>query len=215
MTTTRTPETADPTNPASLEDRTERAWKTVHRRGSFIHIMRKTLEHCRTQRAFSDMEREMATYTEFRYSDQSQASIIRMLVNAGALECGKDRTLRTTDAGAGAADRMRPSEQLRALFDEDPERQGAYTTIMELCRTPREYPDVEEAMRAFPSFTSHNELSGLPAFPSALLAKLEAAYGLVWDEGWTLTPEGAAFLNERTARTPREGADETEERRTA
>ena len=120
MTTTRTPETADPTNPASLEDRTERAWKTVHRRGSFIHIMRKTLEHCRTQRAFSDMEREMATYPEFRYSDQSQASIIRMLVNAGALECGKDRTLRTTDAGAGAADRMRPSEQLRALFDEDP-----------------------------------------------------------------------------------------------
>ena len=36
MTTTRTPETADPTNPASLEDRTERAWKTVHRRGSFL-----------------------------------------------------------------------------------------------------------------------------------------------------------------------------------
>ena len=197
----------EPTEEPTFEERVARVRKTLHSRGSFTEIMRKTLVFCETRRNIEDVEQEMATYPEFRYVDQSQRNIVAHLVNAGGVDRfdldqdGNEVTpemteglsedeadelvcsyaLQTTDAGKAAADELEPKKRLSAL--------------LEFCREPRTYHAVADAMKAKGlGLKSTNALSSLPVHPSALLAKLESTGGLVWDEGWKLTSAGAAAL---------------------
>lgn len=211
----------EPTEEPTFEERVARVRKTLHSRGSFTEIMRKTLVFCETRRSIEDVEREMATYPEFRYVDQSQRNIVAHLVNAGGLDRfeldqdGNEVTpetteglsedeadelvcsyaLQTTDAGKAAADELEPKKRLSALLDSIAARKGAYLDLLEFCREPRTYQAVADAMKAKGlGLKSTNALSSLPVHPSALLAKLESTGGLVWDEGWKLTSAGAAAL---------------------
>lgn len=70
----------EPTEEPTFEERVARVRKTLHSRGSFTEIMRKTLVFCETRRSIEDVEQEMATYPEFRYVDQSQRNIVAHLV---------------------------------------------------------------------------------------------------------------------------------------
>ena len=76
----------EPTEEPTFEERVARVRKTLHSRGSFTEIMRKTLVFCETRRNIEDVEQEMATYPEFRYVDQSQRNIVAHLVNAGGVD---------------------------------------------------------------------------------------------------------------------------------
>ena len=69
-----------------FEASVERVKSALHRRGSFTEIMRKALGFCTQQRSFSEVEAEIATYPEFRYVEYSQAAILDILVQVGALE---------------------------------------------------------------------------------------------------------------------------------
>ena len=205
---------------SDLDERVARVQKTLHRRNSLTEIMRKTIEFCAERRGFSDVETAMDAFPEFRYADQSQASIIGILVNAGAIEQfeldaqGKvipverlramtedERddavcafALQSTRAGLHAIEGMEPETKLAKLFDEHPERHDAYRKILQLCKTPRTFEEVSKSLDPNPTFASENDLSTLPVYPSALLGKLEAAGGIVWDEAWVTTEAGAACL---------------------
>ena len=48
--------------------------------------MYKVLDYCKARRSYADVEAQIAKYPEFKYVDQSQASIIEILVHAGALK---------------------------------------------------------------------------------------------------------------------------------
>ena len=198
----------------------ERIKWTLHRRGSFTEIMRKALEFCAEQRAFSEVEDEIATYPEFKYIDYSQAALLDILVQAGALtkysldasgaivppdrlrglsEDAADElvcsfALKTTDAGAEAIADMAPATRLRALFSEVPERNETYLRVMEFCRSPRSFEEVAALLADDAPAKSRNPYTDLPLYPSAYLGHLESAGGLVWDESWNLTEAGDAFM---------------------
>ena len=203
----------EPTEEPTFEERVTRVRKTLHSRGSFTEIMRKTLVFCETRRSIEDVEQEMATYPEFRYVDQSQRNIVAHLfeldqdgnevtpeMTEGLSEDEADElvcsyALQTTDAGKAAANELEPKKRLNALLDSIAARGGAYLDLLEFCREPRTYQAVADAMKAKGlGLKSTNALSSLPVYPSALLAKLESTGGLVWDEGWKLTSAGAAAL---------------------
>ena len=197
--------------------------KAMFRRGSFTEIMRKILQYCKTQRTYSEAEAEIASYPEFHYVDQSQACIIDILVFAGGLNKyeldsqGKIITekkkqglseddldemvcsfsLETTDAGAAAIEGMNPKNRMRALFESEPERTHIYRQILRLCASPKSFKELESSllnMPNMPALASQNKLSSLSVFPSALIAKLESAGGLLWDEAWVLTSAGKSFI---------------------
>lgn len=204
-----------------FDERIARVQKTLHRRSSLTEIMRKTIAYCAELRTFNDAERAMATFPEFRYADQSQAAIIGILTNAGAidqLELDKNGNiipeqslhsmsederddavcsyaLQSTRAGMKAIEGMEPKARLQRMFSEHPERTDSYRKIMQLCKTPQTYEQVAAQLEQHPTFASENDLSTLPVYPSALLAKVEAAGGIVWNEAWILTPDGAEFLH--------------------
>ena len=203
-----------------FEASVERVKSALHRRGSFTEIMRKALGFCTQQRSFSEVEAEIATYPEFRYVEYSQAAILDILVQVGALEkrnldksggivpvarlralSEDDRddlvvayALETTEAGKAAIADMEPAERLQALFAEAPERNETYLRVMEFCRIPRTFDDVSALLKDAASAKSRNPYTDLPLYPSAYLGHLEGAGGLLWDEGWILTEDGAAFL---------------------
>lgn len=204
---------------ASVEDSVERVRSTLHRRGSFTEIMRKALLFCAEQRPFSVVEDEIATYPEFKYVDYSQAAILDILVHVGALdELSLDASgaiipaarlrsltedarddliasfaLKTTEAGLAAIDDMDPATRLNSLFAEVPERNETYLRVMDFCRTPRTFDEVAALLEGDAPAKSRNPYTDLSLYPSAYLGHLEGAGGLVWDEGWILTDDGAAF----------------------
>lgn len=208
---------------ATMMDRSiSRVEETIHRRASFTEIMRKTLEFCRARRAFADVEREMAAFPEFAYSDQSQASIIGMLVDAGALDerpldsegrvvetarangrlaqWDDERVhgfdLQTTEAGIAVIEKMKPEDLLDELFAQEPEREGFYQRLLEECRSPKTFEQLEQSISAVRSLESRNSYSSLRVYPSALVAKLEKAGGIVWSDAWAITPAGERKLRE-------------------
>ena len=52
----------EPTEEPTFEERVARVRKTLHIRGSFTEIMRKTLVFCETRRSIEDVEQEMAKH---------------------------------------------------------------------------------------------------------------------------------------------------------
>ena len=185
-----------------------RVEKALHRRGAFTEIMGKVLDFCR------------------KYVDQSQAAIAFMLVEAGGLaridldrdgnpvdparlasldEDAADElvqfcALETTPAGVQVAQAHRPEVRLEELFARTPERNDAYRAILRAASEPKTFAEIEALLGKQLSLPSLNGKSGLPLYPSALVAHLEKAGGLVWDEAWSTTPAGASFAtsNERS-----------------
>lgn len=200
---------------------------TLRRRGSFTEIMRKALLFCAERRSFSAVEDEIATYPEFKYVDYSQAAILDILIHAGALtrysldkegkvltegflgglsedvadELVRSFALETTEAGACAIAGMEPASRLAELYSCDGERAAVYCRIMEYCREPRTFEEVAALLATDAPLKSRNPYTDLPLYPSAFLGHLEAAGGLVWDEAWVLTAEGAEFLDAQAAAT--------------
>ena len=89
---------------------------------------------------------------------------------------------------------LREAERLQALFAEAPERNETYLRVMEFCRIPRTFDEVSTLLKDAAPAKSRNPYTDLPLYPSAYLGHLEGAGGLLWDEGWILTEDGAAFL---------------------
>ena len=188
--------------------------------------MGKVLDFCRQRRLLAEVEDEIASYPEFKYVDQSQAAIAFMFVEAGGLaridldrdgnpvdparlasldEDAADElvqfcALETTPAGVQVAQAHRPEVRLEELFARTPERNDAYRAILRAASEPKTFAEIEALLGKQLSLPSLNGKSGLPLYPSALVAHLEKAGGLVWDEAWSTTPAGASFAtsNERS-----------------
>ena len=200
-------------------DPVEKVECALQRRRAFTEIMVNVLGYCQEKRLLSEVEEEIASYPEFKYVDQSQASIVFMLVDAGGLrlinldksghliEESRLKTLdedqvdelvcfyalETTAAGMEVANAHRPEIRLQSLFEQAPERNDVYREILAFCKQPRSFEEIASLSGGWPSFASMNTHSGLDLYPSALIAHLEDAGGLVWDEAWMTTPAGLSF----------------------
>ena len=216
---------AKPSPNAGAEERVQCVRWMLGRRHAFTQIMRKTLELCSTRKSYGQVEEAMAGFPEFRYADQSQASIIEMLVFCeGLRKIELDRqgnkispeskrslsedtyddllwsyALETTEAGAQAAAELDPETRLSNLFSRLPDRVGAYASVLKMCREPQTFESVEHMLREsgmLASMASLNTASSLLVYPSALVGELEEVGGLEWREAWVTTDAGVKALAE-------------------
>ncbi len=162
----------------------------------------------------------MAGVAEMRYSDQAPATIIDMLVDAGALtkicvdNAGNDipaaklaslsedqvddlvrsYALQSTAAAVRVIGAMHPEDLLNELFEKHPDRVAFYRGTLEACRKPQSFKDLEALLADVKNLPSSNEYSSLPLYPSAIVGALEKAGGLVWEDAWFTTDAGDAML---------------------
>lgn len=81
-----------------------------------------------------------------------------------------------------------------------PERADVYRELLEFTAAkPRTYHDIAELLRDRPVLETVIGGTRHTMQPSVFVDKLERAGALVWNEGWRLTEEGEAFLQDLKA----------------
>lgn len=78
-----------------------------------------------------------------------------------------------------------------------PERADVYIELLEFTREkPRAYGEIVELLRGRPILQTVINGVRHTMQPSVFVDKLERSGALVWNEGWCLTEEGDAFLQD-------------------
>ena len=82
------------------------------------------------------------------------------------------------------------------LFADEPENAEGFRRLLGFCngdkRTKRQIDEELAAICAAAPRSRHVSAAGI--YPSYFTDRLEQCAGLVWEDGWTTTKEGAAFL---------------------
>jgi hypothetical protein len=219
---------AEPLEDGSLEARAARVAAAVMKQPLHREILRKTLGFCQQRRALTDVEREIATYPEFKYAGQNQYRLISLLVDAGGLDrlelddgggvvtgemkagLSEDEiddlvasyAFVTTEAGAVVFEEFDPRKRIAELLETQPEHLHAFADVLEFCTTSRTYQEIEVFLQDAGLGWSGTESDEGAVHPSYFVSTLERVGGLVWKDGWLLSDEGRALLesirNERT-----------------
>lgn len=98
--------------------------------------------------------------------------------------------------GAQLLDELRPSARLDALFAQRPEYAPAFRELLEFCvGQSRTLAQVNELLDDYcAAIPNRRHVTGKALYPNFFLNKVKDAGGLVWNDGWTTTREGEAFL---------------------
>lgn len=160
-----------------------------------------------------DLEGHMAAKPQAATMFQSMGTLIDALVHEGLLaeqlpepeydpDIEEERvdmaraTYTLTDKGGKVLERLRPSARLARLFADEPENAEGFRRLLAFCngtkRTKRQIDDELAAICAVAPRSRHVSAAGI--YPSYFTDRLEQCAGLVWEDGWTTTKEGAAFL---------------------
>lgn len=160
-----------------------------------------------------DLEGRMAAKPQAATMFQSMGTLIDALVREGLLteqlpepeydpdteeECVDmaRATYALTDKGGKVLERLRPSARLARLFADEPENAEGFRRLLAFCngtkRTKRQIDDELAAICVAAPRSRHVSAAGI--YPSYFTDRLEQCAGLVWEDGWTTTKEGAAFL---------------------
>jgi hypothetical protein len=183
-------------------------------------ILFRTLRFCERPRALQEVESEIASYPEFADCAQDQYHLIGRLVAAGGLEqrdldvdggivtedskagLTEDEiddlvvsfALVTTAAGVAAAEQLDPRRRIGELLGGEPELVPAYVQVLELCREPRAYSEIEESLGASGIAEGALGFDGEEIHPSYYVSALERVGALVWKDAWTVSDAGRALL---------------------
>lgn len=160
-----------------------------------------------------DLEGRMAAKPQAATMFQSMGTLIDALVREGLLaeqlpepeydpDTEEERvdmaraTYALTDKGGKVFERLRPSARLARLFADEPENAEGFRRLLAFCngtkRTKRQIDDELAAICAAAPRSRHVSAAGI--YPSYFTDRLEQCAGLVWEDGWTTTKEGADFL---------------------
>lgn len=172
--------------------------------------------------AFSDLEAFIAEQDEFVHSHITQTpyTLIEMLVSCqglrkialdadgnaidedalarmdedAALDLVDGYRLEITKAGVEAVRLLDPSKRIAAQLAQKPHRQKTYMAVLDFCKTPRTFPEIQEFFDETPDLvldevTAHHKLS-----PDFYVDKLECAGALVWKGRWQTTEAGEQML---------------------
>lgn len=204
----------------TFQERFDKVSSAVLKQPLHREILYRTLLFCKQQRDLPDVEAEIATYPEFAHAAQNQYRLITFLVDAGGLErreLDEDGTvvtpermdglteneiddlvvsyaLITTDAGAAVADALDPKRRMLDLLGLDPVYEDTYAEVLEYCRQPRTVAEIDALLKDR-SVLSHGRTAGeIAVKPSFFVDQLERGGGIIWRNGWVLTPEGKEIL---------------------
>lgn len=219
------PVEADPTagKPLEFDEAFGKLMDVMNNKPTNREVLRRTLELCRTRRTVAEVEELMPTWPEFPLVMQPPYRMIKFLIQGGGLvqieldaqgqpitEARKagltpnqvddliaELVVETTEVGRAVADSMAPMLRLRELFATFPDRHGLYCELLEFCKEPRTYPDIEGLLTKdkIEPIKTYNVEPGCLMKPSVFVDNLEQACGLVWfDHHWHTTEEGTLVL---------------------
>jgi hypothetical protein len=167
-----------------------------------------------------DLEELVLALPEFKKATQPPYFLIEWLVETGALSFtevdaeglpitderreGKtedeiddlieDMIIETTEVGKEALRVFDPRQRLAALLQDHPDRLHTYLEVLEFLMEKHSYTEIDQLLRNRPVLMSGRAPDDRPMQPSVFVDKLAAAGGIIYDEGWIITPEGRAML---------------------
>ena len=188
----------------------------------FREIYFAILDFCLERRTLGQVELLVGARPEFEYCGQNQYRLIANLEDAGALErteldedgCAvtEDRkegltedeiddlvveyAFDTSDAGRVVCDEMQPAKRMKKLMDLFPQRVKAYCQVLEFCKTPRSFKEIDALLKGSEVLKSGsaNTITNIPLQPSVFIEQLERSGGLVWKGSWNITEGGRNCL---------------------
>ena len=189
-------------------------------------MLYKILVFCQESRDLNEIEEKITTFAEFKKAATSQYHLIEVLENAGGLERFEldeegdlvtlDRkegltedeiddlvwsyAFMTTPAGVAVVEQHTPRARIIELLNLVPERKDTYVELLDFCsEEPRTYNEICGLLKGRDALVRFVDGEPQTMQPSVFVDKLEAAGGMEWRDGWVLTEEGRAYLEELRA----------------
>jgi hypothetical protein len=167
-----------------------------------------------------DFEALIQSLPEFKTATQPPYFLIEWLIDTGALvfievdaegqaltaeqregktadeidDLIEDIIIEITDVGREVLEAYDPKERLMALLNDKPQRFDTYVEILEFLTDKQSYNAVDKLLRGRPILTDGRSQGESPMQPSVFVDKLASAGGIIFDEGWIITPEGLSLL---------------------
>jgi hypothetical protein len=140
--------------------------------------------------SFTEVDAEGMPITDERREGKTEDEIDDLI---------EDMIIETTDVGREALRAFDPQQRLAALLQDHPDRLDTYLEVLEFLDEKHSYTEIDRLLRNRPVLMSGRALDDRPMQPSVFVDKLASAGGIIYDEGWIITPEGRAMLE--TARS--------------
>lgn len=206
----------------TFEEAVAQIQSTLNSTPRYSEIEYRILEYCKTRRTLVEVEDMVLGLPQFPACDQNPYRLIFFMEDCGGLQRFEldaegnvvdeeakeglsedeiddlvwDYAFETTEAGKQAADEMKPEKRMDKLFKLFPQRISTYCDVLEFCKEPRGWKEIDALLQGRDVLKSGslNWQTNLPLQPTVFIDRLEAAGGLVWDNGWKITEEGRKFL---------------------
>lgn len=212
----------EPDEAVSFDRRVEAILRLVNAAPLHREIYVKLLGFCAQRRTLGEAEDEVGGYPEFPQAALSNYRLVRNLVNAGALDWIEldadgeplaeerkaglspdeaddlvaDFAVETNEAGAAAAERMRPERRLEELLDREPQRSGALLDVLTFCQEPHSLGQIADFLEQGGFLDNLRAATGQPLQPSFFVDMLERAGVIEWQGSWRITAGGRFALEQ-------------------
>ena len=184
----------------------------------------KVLSFCQESKPLREIEQMVMALPGFERTSANAYHFIAVMENAGGLERFElddegdvvddarkagltedeiddlvaEYAFMTTPAGQAVVEQHTPRARIIELLGLVPERRDTYIELMEcLAEEPRTYNEVTQLLDGR-DVLWHLDSKGNPELmqPSVFLDKLHDAAAIEWQQGWQLSEEGRAYLDE-------------------
>ena len=184
----------------------------------------KVLSFCQESKPLREIEQMVMALPGFERTSANAYHLIAVMENAGGLERFElddegdvvddarkagltedeiddlvaEYAFMTTPAGQAVVEQHTPRARIIELLGLVPERRDTYIELMEfLAEEPRTYNEVTQLLDGR-DVLWHLDSKGNPELmqPSVFLDKLHDAAAIEWQQGWQLSEEGRAYLDE-------------------
>lgn len=184
----------------------------------------KVLSFCQESKPLREIEQMVMALPGFERTSANAYHFIAVMENAGGLERFElddegdvvddarkagltedeiddlvaEYAFMTTPAGQAVVEQHTPRARIIELLGLVPERRDTYIELMEfLAEEPRTYNEVTQLLDGR-DVLWHLDSKGNPELmqPSVFLDKLHSAAAIEWHQGWQLSEEGHAYLDE-------------------
>lgn len=203
------------------EQKIEALDAVLNKRKNHREIFYKILEVCRTRTLLPDLEAKIAAFPEFKTAVYDQYLFITLLENNyGLVRFELDETgnvvvpeqkegltedeiddlvwgyaFETTEFGEKMLEKYAPRKRMFDLFSINPARTSTYRDVLAFCNEQtRTYKDIEALLNGRDIMWLGREGEAQPLMASVFVEKLEAAGGLVYENGWKITAKGKEVL---------------------
>jgi hypothetical protein len=146
--------------------------------------------------SFTEVDAEGLPVTDERREGKTEDEIDDLI---------EDMIIEATEVGKEVLRVFDPRQRLAALLQDHPDRLDTYLEVLEFLTEKHSYTEVDQLLRNQPVLMSGRAPDDRPMQPSVFVDKLAAAGGIIYNEGWIITPEGRAMLENSRVEGSKQG----------